>query len=47
VITDPQAPYYGVKVSERSLTPDNPERLAPTRLDVWLGQRAHAGAATL
>lgn len=43
VITDAQAPYYGVKVTERSLTPDNAERLAPTRLEHWLGQLAHVG----
>ena len=44
VITDPQAGYYGVKVSERSLMPDKAERLAPTRLDDWLGRLANAGA---
>jgi uncharacterized protein YbjT (DUF2867 family) len=47
VISDAQAPYYGTKVSERSLMPDNPARLAPTHLDDWLGQFAHAGAATV
>ena len=46
VITDPKAPYYGVKVSERSLTPDHADRLAPTHLDDWLGQHAHDGAVT-
>jgi uncharacterized protein YbjT (DUF2867 family) len=45
VITDEKAPYYGVKVSERSLTPDHADRLAPTRLDNWLHEHAHAGAA--
>ena len=30
VITDAKAPYYGVTVSERSLIPDNADRLAPT-----------------
>jgi uncharacterized protein YbjT (DUF2867 family) len=44
VITDDNAPYYGVKVNERSLVPDKADRLAPTRLDAWLGQNAHAGA---
>jgi len=43
VITDANAPYYGIKMSERSLTPDNAARLAPTRLDAWL--RHHANAA--
>jgi uncharacterized protein YbjT (DUF2867 family) len=46
VITDQKAPYYGVKVSERSLTPDHADRLAPTHFDEWLGQHAHAGAGT-
>jgi uncharacterized protein YbjT (DUF2867 family) len=46
VITDADARYYGIRVSGRSLTPDNPERLAPTRVDDWLGQLAHAGAVT-
>lgn len=45
VISDPRAPYYGVKVSERSLTPDNAARLGPTHFDDWLGHHAHAGAA--
>ena len=47
VITDDDAPYYGVKVSERTLTPDNAARLGPTRLEDWLGQFAHAGAVTV
>jgi uncharacterized protein YbjT (DUF2867 family) len=46
VITDEKAPYYGVKVSERSLTPDHADRLAPTHLDDWLGQHTHGGAIT-
>jgi uncharacterized protein YbjT (DUF2867 family) len=45
VITDAEAPYYGIKVNDRSLTPDNPARLAPTRFDDWLGQLTHAAAA--
>jgi uncharacterized protein YbjT (DUF2867 family) len=47
VITDAKAPYYGIKVSERLLTPDNPARLAPTRFDDWLGQLAHVGAVAV
>jgi uncharacterized protein YbjT (DUF2867 family) len=47
VITDAQAPYYGVKVSERTLTPDDPARIAPTRFEDWLDQHAHAAAATV
>jgi len=42
VITDAKAPYYGMKLSERSLTPDDPARLAPTRLGDWLGHVANA-----
>jgi uncharacterized protein YbjT (DUF2867 family) len=47
VITDAQAPYYGVKVSERTLTPDEPAKIAPTRLEDWLDRHAHAAAATV
>lgn len=36
VMTDIQAPYYGVKVSERALTPDHADRLASTRLNDWI-----------
>jgi uncharacterized protein YbjT (DUF2867 family) len=45
VITDPHAPYYGIQVSERSLTPDHAARLGPTRLADWLTQLTHAAAA--
>ncbi len=45
VITDAQAPYYGIKVSEGTLLPDNPAWLARTRLDDWLGHLAYAGVA--
>jgi uncharacterized protein YbjT (DUF2867 family) len=47
VISDPKAPYYGVKVSERSLVPDKADRLAPTRLDQWLAQQSHAPAVSV
>jgi uncharacterized protein YbjT (DUF2867 family) len=47
VMTDVQAPYYGVKITERALTPDHADRLAPTHLEEWLGQQAHAGAAAM
>jgi uncharacterized protein YbjT (DUF2867 family) len=42
VITDPKAPYYGVQVSERSLTPDDAARLGPTHLADWLTHLPHA-----
>ena len=47
VITDANAPYYGVKVSERSLTPDNAARLGPTRLEDWLGHLVNAGVVAV
>jgi uncharacterized protein YbjT (DUF2867 family) len=47
VMTDANAPYYGIKVSERLLVPDNPARLDTTPLDDWLAQLTHAGAATI
>jgi uncharacterized protein YbjT (DUF2867 family) len=46
VITDADAPYYGVKVSERTLVPGNTARLGTTRLDDWLAHVTRAGAAT-
>ena len=36
VITDPSAPYYGVKVSERTLVPGPGARLGSITLDWWL-----------
>jgi uncharacterized protein YbjT (DUF2867 family) len=36
VIADPQAPYFGVKVSERTLVPGPNARLGSTRFDWWL-----------
>jgi uncharacterized protein YbjT (DUF2867 family) len=42
VITDDDAPYYGIHISERSLTPEHPARLGATHYDDWLGQNAHA-----
>ena len=36
VISDPNAGYYGVAVSERALVPDNGARLGETRFDDWL-----------
>jgi len=39
VVADPQATYYGVKVSERSLVPESSAKLGKERFDEWL---AHA-----
>jgi uncharacterized protein YbjT (DUF2867 family) len=46
VITDNNATYYGMHVSERSLTPDHADRLAPTHFDDWLGHLGQAGAGS-
>jgi uncharacterized protein YbjT (DUF2867 family) len=47
VISDANAPYYGIKVSERTLLPNSSARLGTTRLDDWLGHLTHAGAVTV
>jgi hypothetical protein len=36
VVRDPQAPYYGIQVSERALVPDGGARLGATRFEDWL-----------
>src|SRR6266516_5330778 len=38
VITDPNAPYYGAKLHERTLVPAAGARLAETSFDQWLNQ---------
>ena len=38
VIADPQGRYYGIKMSERSLVPENDARLGETRFEDWLIQ---------
>ena len=40
VVADPHARYYGIKVSERTLVPDNNARLGETRFETWLTQVA-------
>jgi uncharacterized protein YbjT (DUF2867 family) len=40
VISDPNGRYYGIKVSERALVPDESARLSETRYETWLGQAA-------
>ena len=40
VVTDPQARYYGIAPSERTLLPGNDARLAQTRFEDWLKQPA-------
>lgn len=36
VIADPKAPYYGVRVTDRSLVPDPGARIGSTRLGWWI-----------
>lgn len=38
VVADDQAPYYGVRVSERTLLPGPDAQLGTVTLDQWLGQ---------
>jgi uncharacterized protein YbjT (DUF2867 family) len=46
VVADPQAPYYGIKVSETTLIPGSDARLGETRLERWLSQSANPIPAT-
>lgn len=38
VVADPQATYYGIKVTERALIPENSAKLGKMRFDEWLIQ---------
>jgi uncharacterized protein YbjT (DUF2867 family) len=38
VITDPQGRYYGIKVTERALVPDDSAQLGEMRFENWLNQ---------
>ena len=38
VVADPQATYFGIKVTERALVPEKNARLGKTRFDEWLAQ---------
>jgi uncharacterized protein YbjT (DUF2867 family) len=38
VVTDPNATYYGIKLSETTLVPDDNARLGKTRFETWLSQ---------
>jgi uncharacterized protein YbjT (DUF2867 family) len=42
VVTDTEASYFGVRLDDRSLTPDTAPRLGTTRFEDWLAQRARA-----
>ena len=45
VVTDPRARYYGVKLSESTLVPDDDARLGETSFDDWLSQQPAAVVA--
>ena len=36
VVADPDAPYFGVQIEERTLVPGGSPYIAPTSLDAWL-----------
>jgi hypothetical protein len=38
VTADVRARYFGAELDERSLTPGDDARIAPTRLEDWLSQ---------
>jgi len=40
VVADPNARYYGVKLSEKTLVPGDGARLGQTRFETWLSQPA-------
>jgi uncharacterized protein YbjT (DUF2867 family) len=46
VISDPQARYYGIQVSERTLVPNDDARLGKTRFEDWLSQSTKPVAKT-
>jgi hypothetical protein len=47
IITDPQAGYFGVKVSERTLIPEDDAQLGEKRFEDWLtaAARSRQGSA--
>lgn len=45
VTTDAQAGYYGLQVTDQSLTPGNSPRLGKTRFDAWLKQSTASSSA--
>jgi uncharacterized protein YbjT (DUF2867 family) len=49
VTTDAEAPYFGLQMTDKSLTPGDSPRLGPTHFDTWLKQSttpSSAGAIT-
>ncbi len=47
VISDPNARYYGIPVSERALVPDNDAQLGETRFEDWLVQATTQQSSTV
>jgi uncharacterized protein YbjT (DUF2867 family) len=45
VISDPNGRYYGIKIKEKSLIPDNSAQLGKTRFETWLTQSTGAAVA--
>jgi len=45
VVADPNARYYGVELSERTLLPGDDARLGETRFETWLTHSAAKAAA--
>jgi len=45
VVTDANASYYGVMVSERTLVPEDDAKLSETRFETWLNEQAPRAAA--
>ena len=43
VVTDPNSTYYGVKLSERTLVPDDNARLGQARFETWVSQSKGQG----
>jgi len=45
IISDPNAPFAGAKVSEKTLLPGNSARLCETRFETWVTHSAAQKAA--
>jgi outer membrane protein TolC len=46
VVADPEARYYGIKVSEAALLPNNNAQLGEAHLETWLSESANQAPAT-
>jgi uncharacterized protein YbjT (DUF2867 family) len=46
VVADPQARYYGIKLSETMLIPGRDARLGETHFETWLSQSTNQSSAT-